>query len=154
MPCHFRASSAGSTRSSAALSRPLCSSVCFPRPKHRTVLVMMLTAIGVLCLALGAIPLGSSTAFLDLTGSFIILSTVSYGIPFLANVVTGRKYFPKGPFHLGKYGFAINIIAVLFICLFNILYCFRKPPLPFQPNVAMLTRHSILHPYRCYSYEL
>lgn len=88
----------------------------------------MLTFTGVLCLALGAIPLGSSTAFLDLTGSFIILSTVSYGIPFLANVITGRKYFPKGPFHLGKYGTAINIAAVLFITLFNILYCFRMSP--------------------------
>lgn len=89
---------------------------------------------GVLCLALGAIPLGSSTAFGDLTGSFIILSTVSYGIPFLANVITGRKYFPRGPFHLGKYGYAVNITAVLFIALFNIFYCFRTlapPTVPF-----------------------
>lgn len=82
--------------------------------------------VGVLCLALGAIPLGSSTAFLDLTGSFIILSTVSYGIPFLANVITGRKYFPKGPFHLGKWGTTVNMIAVAFICMFNVLYCFRE----------------------------
>jgi len=42
--------------------------------------------------------------------------------------MTKRRYFPKGPFHLGKYGYAINIIAVLFICLFNVLFCFRKRP--------------------------
>ena len=60
-----------------------------------------------------------------MTGSFIILSTVSYAIPFLANVITGRKYFPKGPFHLGRYGTAINITDVLFISMFNVLYCFR-----------------------------
>ncbi len=79
-----------------------------------------------LATALGAIPLGSSTAFLDLTGSFIILSTVSYAIPFMANVLTGRKYFPKGPFNLGSLGTPINLIAVLFIVFFDILYCFRK----------------------------
>lgn len=88
----------------------------------------ILTKTAVIALGLGAIPLGSSTAFLDLTGSFIILSTVSYAIPFLANVLTGRKYFPKGPFHLGRYGTAINITAVLFITLFNIFYCFRGFP--------------------------
>jgi hypothetical protein len=87
--------------------------------------VVILTNLAVIALGLGAIPIGSSTAFLDLTGSFIILSTVSYAIPFAANVITGRKYFPKGPFHLGRYGTPINIAAVLFICLFNILYCFR-----------------------------
>ena len=82
--------------------------------------------VAVLATALGAIPLGSSTAFLDLTGSFIILSTASYAIPFTANVLTGRKNFPKGPFHLGKFGTPVNIAAVLFISLFNIFFCFRK----------------------------
>jgi choline transport protein len=80
---------------------------------------------------LGAIPLGSSTAFLSLTGSFIVLSTVSYAIPFAANMATGRKYFPAGPFHLGKAGFVVNGLAVLFIALFNIFFCFRKSFFPF-----------------------
>lgn len=77
---------------------------------------------------LGAIPIGSSTAFLDLTGSFIILTTVSYAIPFMSNVLTRRRHFPKGPFHLGKYGDAINITAVVLITFFNIFYCFRELP--------------------------
>ncbi|KAJ9158538.1 Amino acid transporter [Coniochaeta hoffmannii] len=97
--------------------------------------------VGILCLALGAIPLGSSTAFLDLTGSFIILSTVSYGIPFLANVMTKRRYFPKGPFHLGKYGYAINIIAVLFICLFNVLFCF---PFSIPTTAEVMNYNSVI----------
>lgn len=82
--------------------------------------------LAVVALGLGAIPIGSSTAFLDLTGSFIILTTVSYAIPFMANVLTRRQNFPKGPFHLGKWGDAINIIAVVLITFFNIFYCFRK----------------------------
>jgi choline transport protein len=82
--------------------------------------------VAVIATGLGAIPLGSTVAFLDLTGSFIILTTTSYAIPFVANCLTGRRHFPKGPFNLGKLGTPINILAVLFIALFNIFYCFRK----------------------------
>ncbi|KAK9234614.1 choline transport protein [Lipomyces kononenkoae] len=73
---------------------------------------------------LGAIPLGSSTAFLDLAGSFVILSTVSYAIPLSSNMLTGRKYLPQGPFRLGKAGYFVNGTAVLLITFFNIFYCF------------------------------
>ncbi|KDN60390.1 putative choline transporter [Colletotrichum sublineola] len=73
---------------------------------------------------LGAIPLGSSAAFLALAGSFIILTSVSYAIPFAANMLSGRKYFPRGPFHLGKAGYIIDGLAVLFIILFDVLFCF------------------------------
>jgi choline transport protein len=83
-----------------------------------------LTLQAVIATGLGAIPLGSPVAFLNLAGSFIILTTTSYAIPFAANIVTGRKYFPPGPFHLGKFGMPVNILAVLFITLFNIFYCF------------------------------
>jgi choline transport protein len=80
----------------------------------------------VIATGLGAIPLGSSTAFLDLTGSFIILSTISYAIPFVANVITKRRHFPVGPFNMGKLGTPVNIFAVLCIAVFDIFYCFRK----------------------------
>ncbi|KAK1755017.1 putative amino acid transporter [Echria macrotheca] len=80
--------------------------------------------VAVIATGIGAIPLGSPVAFLNLAGSFIILTTTSYAIPFAGNIVTGRKYFPPGPFHLGKFGMPVNILAVLFITLFNIFYCF------------------------------
>ncbi|WQF87810.1 Putative amino acid/polyamine transporter I [Colletotrichum destructivum] len=78
----------------------------------------------VVATGLGAIPLGSSAAFLALAGSFIILTSVSYAIPFTANMLSARKYFPRGPFHLGKAGNIINGLAVLFIVLFDVLFCF------------------------------
>lgn len=84
--------------------------------------------VTVIATGLGAIPLGSSTAFLDLTGSFIILTTVSYAIPFTCNVLTKRQNFPQGPFSLGKWGNAVNITAVVLITIFNVFYCFRKYP--------------------------
>ncbi|KAF0328013.1 choline transporter [Colletotrichum asianum] len=78
----------------------------------------------VLATGIGAIPLGSSTAFLAIAGSFVVLTTISYAIPFAANMLSGRKYFPKGPFHLGRAGYAVNGLAVLFIVLFDVLFCF------------------------------
>ncbi|KAI3399798.1 hypothetical protein diail_5595 [Diaporthe ilicicola] len=80
--------------------------------------------VAVIATGLGAIPIGSSTAFLDLTGSFIILSSISYAIPFMGNVLTKRQHFPKGPFHLGKWGTAVNLTAVVLITFFDIFYCF------------------------------
>ncbi|KAL7620413.1 hypothetical protein AAE478_009408 [Parahypoxylon ruwenzoriense] len=80
--------------------------------------------VSVIATGLGAIPLGNSSAFLALTGSFIVLTTASYAIPFAANMLTGRKYFPPGPFHLGRFGYAINLVAVLLITMFDIFFCF------------------------------
>ncbi|KAK9364931.1 choline transport protein [Lipomyces kononenkoae] len=89
-------------------------------PVYATLLIALFAS------GLGAIPLGSSTAFLDLTGSFVILSTVSYAIPFISSILTGRKYLPKGPFRLGKAGYFVNGTAVLLIVFFNVFFCFRK----------------------------
>jgi choline transport protein len=79
-----------------------------------------------LSLCLGAIPLGSTTGFTVLTGSFIILTSASYAIAIAPNVFTGRKYMPKGPFHLGSAGIYVNAAAVVLIIFFDIMYCFRK----------------------------
>jgi len=46
-------------------------------------------------------------------------------------VLTGRRHFPKGPFHLGKWGLPVYISATLFIVLFNTFYCFRRCSPPF-----------------------
>ncbi|KAJ9636996.1 hypothetical protein H2204_005144 [Knufia peltigerae] len=79
---------------------------------------------GILTIGLGAITLGSKTAFTDLAGSFVILSSTSYALAFGPNMFTGRKYMPVGPFHLGRWGYLINGLATLFIVLFDIFYCF------------------------------
>ncbi|EFX00904.1 choline transporter [Grosmannia clavigera kw1407] len=97
--------------------------------------------VSVVAAGLGAIPLGSNTAFLDLTGSFIILTTVSYAIAFGANVCSGRKYFPRGPFHLGRYGTAINILSIIFIVFFDIMYCF---PYAMPTTVSGMTYNSVI----------
>lgn len=80
----------------------------------------------ILCTGLGAIALGSKTAFQDLAGSFIILSTTSYALAIAPHLFSGRKNVPQGPFWMGKAGFFVNGMTVLFIVFFNVLFCFRK----------------------------
>ncbi|KAF6220398.1 hypothetical protein HO133_002830 [Letharia lupina] len=77
-----------------------------------------------LCTCFGAIQLGSKTAFTDLVGSFIILTTMSYALAIGPHLFTGRKNVPKGPFWMGSAGYAVNAIAVLLIVFFNIMFCF------------------------------
>ena len=84
------------------------------------------TLCAVLTVALGAITVGSKTAFTDLTGSFIILTSTSYAMAIVANVVTGRQNFPRGEFYMGHIGYYVNILTVLLITFFNIMFCF--PP--------------------------
>ena len=82
--------------------------------------------LALLCTAFGAIQLGSKTAFNDLVGSFIILTTASYACAILPHLLTGRRNVPHGPFWMGSAGFFINGAAVILIIFFNIMFCFRK----------------------------
>ncbi|KXL43141.1 hypothetical protein M433DRAFT_58879 [Acidomyces richmondensis BFW] len=78
----------------------------------------------VLCTAFGAIQLGSKTAFTDLVGSFIILTTTSYFLAFFPHLLSGRNNVPPGPFWMGRWGFLVNGIACTLIVFFNIFFCF------------------------------
>ncbi|KAF9067726.1 choline transport protein [Rhodocollybia butyracea] len=83
----------------------------------------------VLCIVLGAIQLGSPTAFSDLAGSFIILTTTSYLLAILPHLLSrlssAGPNVPRGPFWMGSIlGPVINALAVLLIILTNIIYCF------------------------------
>ncbi|KAF5002491.1 hypothetical protein FGRMN_316 [Fusarium graminum] len=80
--------------------------------------------VAVVASGIGAIPLGSSVGFSNLTGSFIIITTVSYAIPIVSNLLSGRKRFVPGPFHLKKLGPLINGFTLLLILIFDIFFCF------------------------------
>lgn len=105
---------------------------------------------GVLCTALGAIQLGSKTAFTDLVGSFIILTTTSYALAIAPHLLTGRRHVPPGPFWMGKFGPAINAITVALIIFFNIMFCFRtslQPGMPvLYPSTSTLTLTAYAYP--------
>jgi choline transport protein len=52
---------------------------------------------------------------------------LSYAMPLLARIlshVTGKKHRLEGPFSLGRYGVAVNIVGFLFLTFFCITFNF------------------------------
>ncbi|KAJ7217627.1 choline transport protein [Mycena rebaudengoi] len=96
---------------------------------------------GILTTAFGAIQLGSKTAFADLSGSFVILSTTSYAMAILSHLLSGRKNVPQGPFWMGRVGFLVNIISVLLIVFTNVMFCF---PYALPATVPAMNYNSVI----------
>lgn len=71
---------------------------------------------------LGLIYLGSSAAFNAFTGVATICLSASYALPVFILLVRGRHLVNGSPFHLGKLGYAINIISILWILLAIVLF--------------------------------
>ncbi|KAF4981435.1 hypothetical protein FZEAL_2747 [Fusarium zealandicum] len=82
-------------------------------------------ATAVLVTVLGAIYVGSTTAFNAFVGSFILLSSSSFLACILPNLLTGRKNITYGPFKMhGSVGFVINAIACAYMITWGVIYCF------------------------------
>ncbi|KAJ7325867.1 choline transport protein [Mycena albidolilacea] len=95
----------------------------------------------ILTTAFGAIQLGSKTAFADLSGSFVILSTTSYAMAIFPHLLSGRKNVPQGPFWMGKAGFVVNTISVLLIISTNVMFCF---PYAMPVSVPAMNYNSVI----------
>ncbi|RPB02644.1 putative GABA permease [Choiromyces venosus 120613-1] len=75
------------------------------------------------CCLLGLIYFGSTAAFNSFTGVATICLSTSYGLPILISLLRGRKLVKGAPYSLGKFGVAINILTVCWICLAIVLFC-------------------------------
>jgi choline transport protein len=86
---------------------------------------------------LGAIYVGSTTAFNAFVGSFVVLSTLSYLAAILPFIFTRRfsrstqapgpfiNNMSPGPFQMGNVvGYIVNIVSCLYIIVFVVIYCF------------------------------
>jgi amino acid permease (GABA permease) len=82
--------------------------------------IILSTAVD--CL-LGLIYFGSTAAFNSFTGVATICLSTSYGLPILISVIRGRKAVKNSTFSLGKFGYAINIATLCWICLAVVLFC-------------------------------
>ncbi|KAL1969340.1 hypothetical protein VTN77DRAFT_9532 [Rasamsonia byssochlamydoides] len=82
--------------------------------------VILSTAVD--CL-LGLIYFGSTAAFNSFTGVATICLSTSYGLPILILVVRGRKAVRHSSYSLGRFGYAINITTICWICLAVVLFC-------------------------------
>jgi amino acid transporter len=104
-------------------------------PVWATIISAVLTTI------LGAIYVGSTTAFNAFVSGFILLSSSSFVACILPNILTGRKNIRYGPFKLkGALGFVINIISVVYLVVFGVIYTFP----PFLPTDAATMNYSSL----------
>jgi choline transport protein len=96
---------------------------------------------GCLSTVLGAIYVGSATAFNAFVGAFVVLSTLSYLSAVLPFVLTGRfkaqthsstntdaavgNGMRPGPYSMSPaVGYTVNIISCLYIVVFIVIYCF------------------------------
>ncbi|KAJ5358449.1 uncharacterized protein N7496_010862 [Penicillium cataractarum] len=77
----------------------------------------------------GLIFLGSSTAFSAMVGAAIIFLQTSCALPQAILLWRGRHILPERPFSLGRFGFAINLVSVLWVVLLDIL-CFFPVEMP------------------------
>ncbi|KAM5443233.1 choline transporter [Microsporum ferrugineum] len=73
---------------------------------------------------LGLLFLGSSTAFNSMVTACIVLLYVSYVIPVVCLLIKGRNNIPHGPFWLGNFGLAANIVLLAWTLFTLIMYSF------------------------------
>ena len=71
---------------------------------------------------LGLIFLGSSTAFNAFVGVAVMCLGVSYALPVLLSVLNGRSEVLDAPYSLGRWGYLINCIAVLWVFFEMVLF--------------------------------
>ncbi|KAK3216545.1 hypothetical protein GRF29_1g110971 [Pseudopithomyces chartarum] len=91
-------------------------------PRFDIPLWALALSTGVDCL-LGLIYFGSSAAFNSFTGVATICLSTSYGMPILISVLRGRRAVKNSSFSLGRFGYAINVAMLCWICLAVVLFC-------------------------------
>lgn len=106
-------------------------------PVNATILTAILITI------LGAIFVGSLTAFNAFVGSFIVLSSSSYVAAILPNILTRRKNIEVyGPFQLkGIWGYIIPAVACSYMIVWFVIYCF---PFYLPTDAATMNYASLL----------
>ncbi|KAJ6602097.1 choline transport protein [Mycena vulgaris] len=96
----------------------------------------------ILTTGFGAIQLGSKTAFADLGGSFVILTTTSYAMAILPHLLSGRKERSARPRSgWAEAGFFVNTISVLLIVFTNVMFCF---PYALPATVPTMNYNSVI----------
>lgn len=82
-------------------------------------LILSVTVVGLL----GLIYFGSSAAFNAFTGATAICLSAAFISPVIISVIQRRKHVQQSPYSLGRYGYFINIISILWVMFSIILYC-------------------------------
>lgn len=81
-------------------------------------------AMLVLEIIVGILYVASSTAYSSFINLTLFALNITVALPQAALLFRGRSCLPERAFSLGKYGFAVNLVATLFVILFSITFCF------------------------------
>ncbi|CAF3990578.1 unnamed protein product [Adineta steineri] len=84
---------------------------------------------------------GSSAAFNAFTGVSTICLSASYGLPIVILVFRGRHLVNNAPFSLGKFGYVINIVTILWILLAMVIF---SMPTSIPVTVSTMNYASVL----------
>jgi len=85
-------------------------------PLNANILVLVIQVL------LGLIYLGSSAAFNAFVGVAVMCLGASYAMPIAISLANGRRDMADAPFSLGRWGFAINLFAVLWTAFEIVLF--------------------------------
>jgi hypothetical protein len=72
---------------------------------------------------LGLIYLGSSAAFNAFVGVAVICLGCSNAMPVAISLANGRRDVADSPFPLGRFGFALNVAAIVWVIFEVVLFC-------------------------------
>ena len=93
-------------------------------PKFKNPFVATLVC-GIVSCVMGGIYVGSTAAFNAFIGAFVILSTASFLAALVPHLLSKRSNIKPGVFWMkGWIGFAVNIIACVYMAVFMVIYCF------------------------------
>ena len=100
-----------------------------------------ITVVWLMASLLGFIYLGSPTAFTAFVGSFVVMTSLSYGCVIIPHLLSRRQSVKPGWFWMkGGVGFLVNIVASAYIIVFCVIYLFPQvqPVAPASMNWAVV----------------
>lgn len=95
--------------------------------KRFTMPLRAMVAVIVINLLVGLLVLGSDLAFYAIISGGGVTLQVSYCVPILCVVLKGREHLPPRPhFDLGRWGYAVNVTALLWSIVVVLFYIFPQ----------------------------
>lgn len=89
----------------------------------------------------GVLYVASTTAYNSIIGSAIILSYLSFTVPTICSMLSGRKLGEERWFSLGKFGWIANTVVVIWCLFASVMWLF---PLTSAPDGATMSKSLLL----------
>ncbi|KFY17245.1 hypothetical protein V492_00806 [Pseudogymnoascus sp. VKM F-4246] len=92
--------------------------------------IRVLWANGAIVAVIGTLYLFSNTVLEAIVSVSTIALTISYAMPIMTLLIVGRDKLPPGKFTLGRWGYLINWISIVYCCITTVFFFFPPSPQP------------------------